>query len=221
MTTDAKSESKRGLSKEVADRAWATFVREKAHSDDPLAIFRFSTALGGLDEKVKKAIVVRMRDAFDAALFSDEIANATEADTIHRFEAMGLPENVAMYLWREKDRVRIRDRFEGLGDMRDIRVGMAVEILKWACAPNTDEILEALAEFFDFRPEAIPSEVAKDMKSSKRAPDDCPPFMSESFLYPLLGKSDARTLLGRMRKLLRALGVTEMEVWKRVQKAKA
>jgi len=37
--------------------------------------------------------------------------------------------------------------------------------------------------------------------------DDACPFFSEAYLYNLLGKEDARTLLALMRKLCRSLGV--------------
>jgi hypothetical protein len=38
--------------------------------------------------------------------------------------------------------------------------------------------------------------------------DEKAPFFSEAFLYVLLGKEDARSLLGRMRTLRKALGIS-------------
>lgn len=40
-------------------------------------------------------------------------------------------------------------------------------------------------------------------------PDPETPFFSESYLYPLLGKGDARAILGTLRALLKAAGVSQ------------
>lgn len=41
------------------------------------------------------------------------------------------------------------------------------------------------------------------------------PFLSEGFLYPLLGKEDARSLLARVHTLLEAVGYSRFTQWER------
>jgi len=45
--------------------------------------------------------------------------------------------------------------------------------------------------------------------------DENSPFFSETFLYTLLGKEDARTLLALMRKSLESVGIDMIELEKR------
>lgn len=42
--------------------------------------------------------------------------------------------------------------------------------------------------------------------------DENAPFFSEAYLYNLLGKEDARSLLARMRKVCKAIGMTETQI---------
>lgn len=51
--------------------------------------------------------------------------------------------------------------------------------------------------------------------------DEDAPFFSEAFLYPLLGKEDARTLLARVYLLCVALGFTRSEFDAMIDKASA
>lgn len=46
------------------------------------------------------------------------------------------------------------------------------------------------------------------------------PFLSEAYLYPLLGKDDARTILSYFRKLIMACGYDEMELEREINSEK-
>lgn len=43
-------------------------------------------------------------------------------------------------------------------------------------------------------------------------PPDATPFFTEGYLYDLMGKEDARTILAIVRNILRAAGVTNLEM---------
>lgn len=57
-----------------------------------------------------------------------------------------------------------------------------------------------IAEFEKFKVEAMPEGFNKK-NAYYQAGDEDAPFWSEGFLYPLLGKEDARSLLARLRRL--------------------
>lgn len=63
----------------------------------------------------------------------------------------------------------------------------------------------ALKRLLRWKPEGVPAAVRKDMKACGETA--VPPFVSEAFLYPLLGKEDARSLLGELRRLGQAIAV--------------
>ena len=45
--------------------------------------------------------------------------------------------------------------------------------------------------------------------------DESAPFFSEKFLYPLLGKSDARTVLAILKRVIKATGLFKQEeLWR-------
>ena len=75
---------------------------------------------------------------------------------------------------------------------------------------------DALKRLVNFKPECgFPANVklayesfyktAKEKKEARKAANESS-FFSESYLYELLGKDDARSLLGRLDRLCRALG---------------
>lgn len=67
---------------------------------------------------------------------------------------------------------------------------------------------QALRRLWSFRPETT-HYVAIGMKANDgyyTEGDEKAPFFSETFLYSLLGKDDARTLLGRLREVSEAAG---------------
>lgn len=90
-----------------------------------------------------------------------------------------------------------------------------------AFQPNRTEIVIALRSVATFNPHMVP--VQFDSKSGhsvygktsrkdvvdELAQDARQPFFSEAYLYNLLGKDDARTLLARFHALCLALGVDD------------
>lgn len=98
-----------------------------------------------------------------------------------------------------------------------------VEALSAAFAPNEAELRAALKAIANWHPQDTPiqftdpgchphytaaeakrADVRKEMEEDAKAP-----FVSEAFLYTLLGKEDARTFLTKWRRLCRALGVDD------------
>lgn len=93
---------------------------------------------------------------------------------------------------------------------------MSIEISEQLAEAIAREKREAQAEavrafkvLAQFKPESRPEFFEKHYGYSKG--DEHAPFFSEAFLYTLLGKEDARTLLGRMRRLAKALAITDRE----------
>ena len=71
---------------------------------------------------------------------------------------------------------------------------------------DAKRLAEALDDLRKWVPEGVPEEVRKDAEECGEDPTGIP-FFTEAFLYPLLGKEDARSLLGRMRRLCDAAGI--------------
>lgn len=102
---------------------------------------------------------------------------------------------------------------------RDDRVindglGRLVDALHTAFNPNREQTVEALKRIINFHPEDVPAQFTNRsvnpfglMNDEIRKHDSKQPFMSESYLYNLLGKEDARTLLARVHQLCIVLGV--------------
>lgn len=66
--------------------------------------------------------------------------------------------------------------------------------------PERESLREAVDDMDNWVPEAVPQIVVEDNEGL----DDIP-FMSEAFLYPLLGKMDARRLLAIWRETKKAI----------------
>jgi hypothetical protein len=88
-----------------------------------------------------------------------------------------------------------------------------VEALAEACGPDGKEVRARLTELVNFKPECAEYAPVKGMGIQKREMQQVP-FFCETFLYGLLGKEDARTLLGRLRRLCDALGVDIEHLYK-------
>jgi hypothetical protein len=72
------------------------------------------------------------------------------------------------------------------------------------CHPET--LQEAALDLFMWRPESgFPKEMKKHGDGAEQDKDV--PFLTESFLYPLLGKEDARTLMALVNNVFRACGI--------------
>jgi hypothetical protein len=104
------------------------------------------------------------------------------------------------------------------------RLVKLVTALSEAFTPDADKVRAALKDIVNFHPEQTPiqftdpdchpmysaADIKKRADVRQEIKDDAQaPFISESYLYTLLGKEDARTLLARFRRLFVALGVDE------------
>ena len=68
-----------------------------------------------------------------------------------------------------------------------------------------DRIREAVNRLSEWSPEGTPEHFTKNYGYSKG--DEDAPFFSEAFLYVLLGKEDARTILALMRPVFENVGM--------------
>lgn len=68
-----------------------------------------------------------------------------------------------------------------------------------------DDLLEAAQHIYEYTPECINVEFSE--LPGYTPGDDSAPFFSEAFLYPLMGKMDARTILAMVNNLVRAAGL--------------
>ncbi len=67
---------------------------------------------------------------------------------------------------------------------------------------------EAVKRLLDYRVNWLPKECKKEGYVKG---DENQPFFSEAYLYNLLGKDEARTLLGLMRPIWKIAGISERE----------
>lgn len=88
-----------------------------------------------------------------------------------------------------------------------------IEGLHSAFQPNREELKLALKRIINFHPEMTPAQFTSkaanpyNLLNNETREDAKAPFISESYLYNLLGKEDARTLLARVHQLCIVLGV--------------
>lgn len=86
-------------------------------------------------------------------------------------------------------------------------------------------VLKALKDLVNYHPDVAPIQFTEagnpyNESDDVRVPqseldeDVEAPFFSESYLYNLLGKEDARALLGRVKRLCTALGVELHELYR-------
>lgn len=111
--------------------------------------------------------------------------------------------------------------------MVEDRLEKIVSALAAAFTPDALAVRQALASIVNFHPSSTPLQFTDPNchpmympKEAKRADvraemriDAAAPFVSEAYLYTLLGKEDARTLLGRFRRLCQALGIDENSLY--------
>lgn len=71
---------------------------------------------------------------------------------------------------------------------------------------DVERAREALKALYDWHVEFTPEGFDASNPMYEEGDEDAP-FFTEAYLYVLLGKEDARSLLGRMRELRNALGV--------------
>lgn len=65
---------------------------------------------------------------------------------------------------------------------------------------------DRLKKLYEFKLEGSARELVKSCEGYEEGDEDAP-FFSEGFLYPLLGKDDARTVLSQLSHFIRALGI--------------
>lgn len=98
--------------------------------------------------------------------------------------------------------------------IEDHRITLALRLLADATESGVGDpqrIRDALRDLYTWTPESKPKQFSNRAGTGYRKGDEDAPFFTESFLYVLLGKEDARSLLGRMRVLCEALGLTHEE----------
>lgn len=98
--------------------------------------------------------------------------------------------------------------------IEDHRIDLALRLIADATGSGVGDqqkVKDALRDLFTWTPESKPKQFSPRAQSGYRKGDEDAPFFSESFLYVLLGKEDARSLLGRMRQLCEALGFNYTE----------
>ena len=90
-----------------------------------------------------------------------------------------------------------------------VKCGRCGNDLTHVCDNGSGKIREAVIELMSWTPHwGMPAAVIKEGKKSGMYSkgDEEMPFISEAFLYTLLGKDDARTLMAMINHLLRLVG---------------
>jgi hypothetical protein len=88
------------------------------------------------------------------------------------------------------------------------------EKLRWpeSKKKKDEELRQSFDRLVDFHPEVDSLDHSAD---GFQEGDEKAPFFSESYLYNLVGKEDARSILVRIRRLALAVGYSQEEVSKR------
>ena len=84
------------------------------------------------------------------------------------------------------------------------------EFIKVIRSSHSKDLRERLADLREWHPELTCTDVMKDWIACGNGSTDLPPFFTEAYLYPLLGKDDARTLLSLMRPVWELIGEDEL-----------
>lgn len=79
---------------------------------------------------------------------------------------------------------------------------------------EADDLRAAFKKLLRFKTEGLPPAFQPRFRraSGYEPGDESAPFYSERFLYPLLGKEDARTVLGMLRKVMKLAGIDMREL---------
>ena len=84
------------------------------------------------------------------------------------------------------------------------------EFIKVVRSSHSTDLRERLAKLREWEPEWTPQVVREEFKECGVEPGEVVPFFTEAYLYPLLGKEDARTLLALMRPVWELIGEGEL-----------
>ena len=88
----------------------------------------------------------------------------------------------------------------------ELRLDRLLDAISDAGEPDAGSVEQALARFANMRVERLPRGFGPG--NEYYAPgDERAPLMSEGFLYPLLGKEDARTVLALWREVCKSVHV--------------
>ncbi len=93
-------------------------------------------------------------------------------------------------------------RFEGSEEKYEALRAASAIIFFEGDKPERKDLREAVDKMDNWVPECVPQVVIDDNDSLS---SEDMPFMTEAFLYPLLGKEDARTLLALWNSTKRAI----------------
>jgi len=86
----------------------------------------------------------------------------------------------------------------------DIRCDRCGAALTHVC---NESLRDALAHLYEFKLEYTPAGFSKKKKDGYEEGDEDAPFFSASYLYNLLGKDNARTVLAALRRFITAMGI--------------
>lgn len=86
----------------------------------------------------------------------------------------------------------------------EIRCDRCGCVITHTCCESTRK---NLAKLFEFKLECVPRGFNKSVKDGYEKGDEKAPFFSEAFLYNLLGKEDARTVLTVLKNFIRSMGI--------------
>lgn len=93
----------------------------------------------------------------------------------------------------------------------EIRCDRCGCVITHTCCESTRE---KLARLFEFKLECVPPGFNRNKREGYEEGDEKAPFFSEAFLYNLLGKEDARTVLAVLKNFVRSMGIDpDMTNW--------
>jgi hypothetical protein len=143
-----------------------------------------------------------MSDIENRVKIQPKFGSKTKFVLEHKGQYVELPKEMGESLSKELE-VKREDKDREYYELRHMKEG--IDALLWTLASLHPEVFgteKAVEELYKWKPECFQAGV--DFKESGYYSDgdeDCP-FFSEKFLYNLLGKGDARSLLGMLDRAL-------------------
>lgn len=126
-----------------------------------------------------------------------------------------MPKKLTPEEQRARRRQEIRDnrRWDRLDAERAQKreVEKKLEQLRALLVPNAMEIRDAAADLVNFKPYECPfMDPKRRLKDYYETGDELTPLICESYLYNIFGKEDARSILARVERLLKAVGIEDI-----------
>lgn len=111
-------------------------------------------------------------------------------------------------------RRRLKGQLESMADqLTTPQLDQLVAGLSAVMTPDRARVKELCADLVNFKPEYVPRPL-RGMGISHKEMQSVP-FFCETFLYGLLGKDDARSILGRLNRICEAAAGCDMrDLWK-------